>query len=368
MRLIRGLCVVVVLVGLGVAGVTSAAGIQRLHPAGVHWMGTDDIAFSPNGRWLVGAGWENQPRGTHGVYVRSVNEGTGALGAVRSKPFLTAFPRPTQLALSPNGRLLLAMSWRGIAALSMNPSTGWLSRIASYPVRFPTTVAFSPRGGLVAVPNENTLLMLAVNSRTGRLRYAARWSPGKYVGIGDGTDVPIAFSPHGKLLAVITGFGVTVLSVGRHGNLRVWGGVSGNLSGYPSVVAFSPNGRFLAISGSGASGNGILMLRVDWRARRLRRVPGRVFQDGLQDQMVFSPDGKLLVLDNADQEQEWYGVVSVNEHTGRLRQLSGSPVWAGPGRVANSVAFSPTGHLLALGTMTWRSPYHEAITMLEVRR
>ena len=227
-------------------------------------------------------------------------------------------------------------------------------------------VAFSPRGGLLAAQDEGSqtvhagVSLLTVNRRTGRLRYASRWvAPKDMMPANAGLDEPggMSFNARGNLLALMISHrnadhsftdGVAIFAVKRR--TRALAPVAHTYvpnSDIADNLAFSPNGRLLAIGNSGDES--VPVLRVNQRTGRLHPVPGSPFASGpTPTSLAFSPDGGLLAVVNADGQD--FSVFSVSKRTGSLRRVLGSPF----GRAVRSdggnwVAFSPYGNLLAFG-------------------
>jgi 6-phosphogluconolactonase (cycloisomerase 2 family) len=195
--------------------------------------------------------------------------------------------------------------------------------------------------------------LLTVSRTTGALRYASRWA-------GSNTASPIllssgeiSFNPGGNLLAVMTtGIepssdqedSVTILSVRRRtlapvAHTQFEDGIGGS-------VAFSPNGGLVAIANSGS--DNVLVLRVNQRTGTLHRVPGSPFGAGSTPaSLAFSPDGGLLAIVNADAAD--FSVFSVNESTGTLRPVPGSPFGKNVADIGDWIAFSSRDNLLAYG-------------------
>lgn len=122
----------------------------------------------------------------------------------------------------------------------------------------------------------------------------------------------------------------------------------------PHQVAFSPSGGLLATAGSGDGGT-ISMFSVDAATGKLTQVPGSPFPvSGGGYTLSFSPSGSLIAalgcasLDHGNCFDQVVDVMSVNPSTGALTQVPGSPFDLGRTN-AKTLAFSPSGDLLAIG-------------------
>jgi WD40 repeat protein/transcriptional regulator with XRE-family HTH domain len=144
----------------------------------------------------------------------------------------------------------------------------------------------------------------------------------------------VAFSPNGKLLA----------TTGSDGTVRLWNPVTdqavgaplqaGSAQGGASVVAFSPDGKLLA-SASGNSGT----VRV-WNPVTRRPVGTPLHNDGWGVYgLAFSPDSKLLASEDGNATVRFWNTVT--------RQPFGAPLQTHAGQ--SGLAFSPNGKLVAVG-------------------
>jgi len=154
----------------------------------------------------------------------------------------------------------------------------------------------------------------------------------------------VDFSPNGRLLAV-TGDGARV-TLWDTGTLALAGELKG-LSGLSQEVVFSPDGRLVAAGGAADGKQRVLVWDV-----RSRRPTGVEF-DVYGASLAFSPDGRLLAANGMEDPVEVRDM-----RTGRVvaRLSTGDSV--------RTVAFSPNGRLLAVGryggtvlfysTRTWK--------------
>jgi WD40 repeat protein len=184
---------------------------------------------------------------------------------------------------------------------------------------------------------------------------------------GEPAVVSVAFSPRGKILAIGTDNGIiqlwNVTSRQRIGTLR-----AGTTSSYVNSMAFSPDGSTLAAAiynSPSPPGPARLWDVRTWKPIATLSVSGT---DALS--VAFSPDGKTLAVGTGDGMQLWNVATRQLTATLRPRDDSDDPqqLWAAFIRPmagtapsprggtpfgtiqADSVAFSPDGEILAVGT------------------
>ncbi len=205
------------------------------------------------------------------------------------------------------------------------------------------SVAFSPSGDLLAAANSDGRLSVFAVSARGVLHVASS-SP------VDGAN-SVAFSPSGALLAASGSGGISVFSVGAGGMLKAVPGSPFSDTFEPTYnsVAFSPSGALLVAGNEydNAQPEGLSMFSVG-PGGMLTPVAGSQFEanDDGYSSVAFSPSGALLAATTSFVPS--VTVLSVSP-SGALTPVTGSPfdVRHGDGE-DDSVAFSPSGALLAV--------------------
>ncbi|MFF2351056.1 WD40 repeat domain-containing protein [Kitasatospora sp. NPDC058115] len=256
----------------------------------------------------------------------------------------------TEMRLGAGGRLLVTASVDRTVRLwnTADPARPLpLGRVEGFtdPVG---SVALSPDGRtlVTAIFSENRVVLwnVADPTRPAAVGQIARFPTGVTV---------VEFSPDGRTLATVTSSGI----VGAEKSVRLWD-VSDPArprqrallpSGAVSVggtVAFSPDGRTLAASGSYAGETTQLWDVTDPD----RPAPsGPALAKGFRS-MSFSPDGRTLVTvtDTGHTDTPGDGAIELWDVSDRTRPtLLGPPLAGYTGRRVRAVAFSPDGRALA---------------------
>lgn len=218
----------------------------------------------------------------------------------------------------------------GVRFLELDPTTG-APRASSQPVPGLSTFAIDPRAPLVAAVGVNQLDLW--NMRTRRLKVIRPPRRERF-----GRPGQMAFSPDGRRIAITfsyssaVGPGLIVYDVTR-------GLITGSLATPASTVAFAPNGRTLAVGEVGPAGGSFVMLD----AATLKPVPrfhAVRNPDVEPTAAAFSPDGNQLAYGFADGTA---GLVAAA--TGQtLHSYSGDTA------AITAVSFRPDGQLVATGS------------------
>jgi len=183
--------------------------------------------------------------------------------------------------------------------------------------------------------------------------------PGSPFALGSVSPIALAFSPSGGLLVtsnmtpdteVST---VSVFTVAAGGALTQTAGSPFSTGSDPGSVAFSPSGGLVAFANPSTpdgGGNTVSVFSVS-AGGVLTEVPGSPFGTGSNPESVaFSPSGKLLA--TANYSAGSISVFSVGAG-GVLTEVPGSPFIVGS--LPESVAFSPNGALLAIQSFNSKS-------------
>ena len=327
-----------------------------------HLFGTNQLAFSPDGKrllssggggpihvWDVATGEEALPFAEHTSYVNSVAHSpdgrlvaTGGLdGMIRLWEPLSDKPahqlpdghhqRVWQVAFAPDGQTLLSYGndgsirfWDVAAGRETRKLQIWTDE------RPPGSFALSPDGRTLAVWRKNGAVAL-LDAATGEERRLLKGSAEQ-----GGT---ICFSPDGRLLAV--------LSLARNadtGLVQLWDAASGRelhkwTVARPARITFSPDGRTLAMGGTDYFLPAGVSERTfhAWDTATGQDQPFRATQPARVFSVTFSPDGRMLAWgDGAGYVTLWD--VAAGQVRRRMR---------GQHSYIQSLSFSPDGKTLA---------------------
>ena len=282
----------------------------------------------------------------------SVAQG-GALSQVAGSPFATG-AQPSALAFSPvvSGNEFLGVTNYGDNTLSMfkvDQSTGAATEVAGSPFATgagPYSVAFSPvvsGNEFVAVSdsNDNTMSIYQVDQSTG----AATPVVGSPFATGD-QPYSVAFSPvvSGNLFLAVTNYGANTASVYQVNQTT---GAATEVAGSPFATGDGPYfGAFSPVVGGNVlfatadqEASQVSMFELDQSTGAVTPVAGSPFDAGAgPDQLAFNAGGNLLAVANFNDSTASVFAVSP---TGAVSQVTGSPYPTGD--APDGVAFSPDG-------------------------
>jgi WD40 repeat protein len=279
------------------------------------------VAFSSNGRFVVTGSRDNTARLWDVITGQQVRSFIGHTDSVFS------------VAISPDCQLVLTGGADGTARL-WDAATG--QELRSFEVDSPDSVAFSPDGHSMIVAAEIAMRLFDVATGQQIRSFA-----------GHTSDVSsVAFSPDGR--SVVTG---------KDNIIRLWDAATGQQirsfaghQGHVTCVAFSPNGRSLV---SGSWDKTVRLWDID-TGQQIRIFAG---SENSVTSVAFSPDGRFLVGGSKDGIARLWVVATGQQ----IRPFKGHET----GDI--SVAYSPDGHYLITGGQDNTARLWDAATGQQIR-
>ncbi|MFC7381721.1 NACHT and WD repeat domain-containing protein [Sphaerisporangium rhizosphaerae] len=289
------------------------------------------VAFSADGKLLA----SSDDAGTVRIWDVATSRPVGRPLPTTSRP--DAHPYSLGIAFSPDGRLLAAAG-HDRRLWIWNAADG---KPVGVPLRpddqradiAPDVVAFSPDGKLLAAGcNDGTVRLwdLTAGHPVGP---PVRRFAGPYSAV-----TTIAFSPDG-----------TALAAGSDGQVRLWSTTTGRLLGAPlqvqpsgssgsvNTVAFSPDGKLMATYAT----SGLVRLWNPATGRLVRQFLSGAPSNSAEG-MAFSPDGRLLAVADGNARLVRLWNPATGRQTGETLAVNSTVSW-----YVNGLAFSPRGHVLA---------------------
>ena len=264
------------------------------------------VAFSPNGKMLASASWDQT--------VRLWNVNTGRLLHTLTEHTNEVL----SVAFSPDGNTLASTDWDGTIHL-WNPRNGKLKRTLTEHRGGVGSVAFSPDGETLASGSADQTILLW-DTKTWKLEKTLTG----HTGVVD----TVAFSPDGDILA----------SSSRDATIRLWNPNSGKLKrtliGHTDEVlriAFSPDGQTLA------SGSTDQTIRL-WDTHTGAAIKTLAGHTDWVNPVAFSPDSATLLIGGR-------GISIWDTQTNEYKK----PLSGDIGTVL-SVVFSSDGRMVASGS------------------
>jgi hypothetical protein len=286
------------------------------------------VAFSPDGKALATAGYDNVVR----LWDVASGQQRATLSGHRE--------RLLSLAFSPDGRMLAS---GGTDAVKLWDVSSGRER-ATFDDRNVLAVTFSPDGKRLATGGEGDGAVKLREYASGRLRATLSGVP------GDDVVFALAFSPDGRVLAAATldmqtepSLDLRVVRSGNGTTLTLWDTTAEpgprpirrveRITEIVWTVAFSPDGRTLA------AGTSEGRLRTWGVATGEEHPPIRAHRKTVHG-VAYSPDGKTIATGSLDKT-----VCLWDASTGALLAT-----FRGHTNAVKCVAFSPDGRTIASGS------------------
>ena len=279
------------------------------------------LAVSPDGRAAASASRDGTLKVWDIATRRQVGETVQATGGFAC------------VAFAPSGKALVAGGFAGDLVL-VEGRVKHVLQASSASGAAVRAVAFAPDGTTVATGSDDGIVRVW-DVASGRVSYALEDHVRAAVGpnLASGTQPPItlqglAFAPNGRMLASIRANGEVTLWDTSSGRIRRQ--ISGDC-GLLCSVAFSPDGRVIALGGS----QGIALLDVE--GDQSRRCPGVA---GPVTSIRYLSHGTTLTSASSDGIDLW----EVSGDPIHLRRLDGG------GKRMKALAVSPDGTRIVAGT------------------
>jgi WD40 repeat protein len=229
----------------------------------------------------------------------------------------------SSIAFSPNGSVLASASRKDTSIWLWDVPSGQLLETIHVPLNWVASIAFSPNGHLLAVGDGKEFDVVLWDLSTGEILRMVTGPEG--IGIDE-----VAFSTDGKLL-IAGGKRKRVYVLEVDGGEEVH-----TLQGPYSIfeIAFSQDGRYLAAGRGGSSHSGLMLWDLGNQSV-VQDFPGERVES-----LAFSPNGRILAIGR----EYGNGLLLWDMSGGREMDIL-----RGGGEI-RSLAFSPDGKLLVTGS------------------
>jgi 6-phosphogluconolactonase len=294
------------------------------------------MAATPQTKFVYVADWRNQ-----NIIIYRADSNSGAL--MQTATFSTPnIQFPAFILVSPNGQTLYVSDSNGFQIWAFAiASDGSLSAVSGSPFKLnqaPTVLTMNNAGTLLFVSEDNQIA--GFNVGAGGTLTAVPGSPTvvrpPFITAGKGpTNVRAAIDTAGRFLFVAdsTSMQMFVYSVAASGALTQVVGSPFQDQVFAGAVAVSPNGQFVFVAGFDSAQ--VAALSVNQGTGALTPVAGSPFDNGpfrnggapISDAHV-DPTGKFLL--TADSDQGKITVFSIDQNSGALTNVAGSPFTAAP--------------------------------------
>ena len=316
----------------------------------------DSVTVDPSGRFAYVANYD--PSSSLGnVSAYTINSSTGALRPVAGSPF-AAGRLPISVTVDPSGRFVYVANYYGdnVSAYTINRSTGALKAVAGSPFAsgfLPQSVTVDPSGRFAYVANNcdasctiGTVSAYTIDSSTGALKavagspFAGEWSAGS-----------VTVDPTGRFAYVANYFGqvsgrgdVSAYSINSStGALRPIAGSPFAAGNSAIAVTVDPSGQFAYVANEtdGVSDGSVSAYTINNSTGALRAIAGSPFKAGIAPfSVTVDPSGQFAYV--ANDGDHTVSAYNIDSSTGALSPVAGSPFAVGSSPQSVAIASQAT--------------------------
>lgn len=280
----------------------------------------------PNGKFLYVANYQS-----HSISAYSINPISGALTAIKGISFTKE--TPFLLTMAPSGKFLYVVNVdRNVSIYAVNPKTGELTAIKGSPFHIQKsinsiTIDSSGKLAFLSDYERNSIIVYSINTATGKLTKLSETT----ITTGTGPK-SISIDPTGKFAFIPNydsqNFSVYTINAKTGKLTEIKGSPFG--ADHPTQVTFALSGKVVYILNCET----IDAYSFDPATSTLIEFKNNPLYHSMDDPSSFSivPTKEFLYVTNADSNE--IAAFSINNTTGSLNKIKGSPFKTGNGPVS----------------------------------